>query len=268
MTKVYTIENVDFKIPIIKNKEIILTEDENMYSITPYRIHREGLKTYLVYNVTNIGKTLRQFITELNMQKPKRSFRQSFRKHFVLNPVDILIQLIDACDYLLTNNKILSQSHINPDLIWIEQDCNNKITVKLIDTLDFGIMSNMSDIYLMEIMYLSPELLGKRNHMAYYADENSYTNKQYNLKRYDTRPSTISSVYSLGLVMYFMIMNQDPYIEPRIHVDERPNLGHMNPDYSKLIYIATNPDPKHRPTLKEFRELIIDMKTPKSICYL
>lgn len=265
MTKVYTIENVDFIIPIIKNKDVILNENQNDSSIIPYRTYRDGIYTYLVYSVTKSGKTLRHFIKDLNAAKPKHSFRQSFRKQLVLNPVDILLQLIDACDYLLTNNKILSQSHINPDLIWVEYDHDKKITVKFIDTLDFSIMT---DICGMETMYLSPELLGKHNHLTFYAEESNTINKQTSLKRYDTRPSTISSVYSLGLVMYFMIKNEDPYIGSRVHVSERPHLGHMNPDYSKLIYIATNPDPKHRPTLKEFRELIIDMKTPKSMCYL
>lgn len=263
MAKIYPIENVDFKLPIIKNKDVILNEEHNDSSIIPYRTYRDGIYTYLVYSVNKNGKTLRQFIKDLNTQKPKRSFRQSFRKQLVLHPVDILVQLIDACDYLLANNKILSQSHINPDLIWVEYDHDKNISVKFIDTLDFSVIM---DICGQGTMYLSPELLGKQNHITFYAEESNHINKQISLKRYDTRPSTISSVYSLGLVMYFMVTHEDPYIGSRIHVSERPHLGHnMNPDYSKLIYVATEPDPKHRPTLKEFRELIMNMKKPKSM---
>lgn len=262
MAKIQPIEKVDFKLPIIKNKDVILNENQNDSSIIPYRTYRDGMYTYLVYSVTNSGKTLRQFIKDLNTQKPKRSFRQTFRKQLIIKPVDILLQLIDACDYLLTNNKILSQSHINPDLIWVEYDHDQKITVKFIDTLDFSVMT---DICGQGTMYLSPELLGKQNHVTFYAEESNHINKQTSLKRYDTRPSTISSVYSLGLVMYFMVTNEDPYVGCRIHVSERPHLGHVNHVYSKLIYIATNPDPKHRPTLKEFRELIMDSGKPKSM---
>ena len=88
--------------------------------------------------------------------------------------------------------------------------------------------------------------------------------KQRTLKRYDTRPSTLSTVYSLGLIMYFIITATDPYVGSRIHVDERPNLTKMSPLYNKIIWIATHPDPKDRPTLKEFRVMVIAARTPKS----
>ena len=93
MAKIYPIENVDFKLPIIKNKDVILNEEHNDSSIIPYRTYRDGIYTYLVYSVNKNGKTLRQFIKDLNAEKPKRSFRQSFRKQLVLHPVDILVQL-------------------------------------------------------------------------------------------------------------------------------------------------------------------------------
>jgi hypothetical protein len=122
-----------------------------------------------------------------------------------------------------------------------------------------------------ETIYLSPELLGKRNHLMYMTNKDSLethpqVQKRSSLNRYDTRPSTLSSVYSIGLVLYFVVNNADPYEGSRIHVDERPHLSGTPTLYSKLIWIATN-DMKERPTLKEFREIVVNMRNPKtSLC--
>ena len=42
------------------------------------------------------------------------------------------------------------------------------------------------------------------------------------LKRYDTRPSTISAVYSLGLILYFIIARHESFIGTRVNVCEKP----------------------------------------------
>ena len=56
----------------------------------------------------------------------------------------------------------------------------------------------------------------------------------------------------------------DPYVGSRIHVDERPDLIKISPLYNKIIWTATHPDPKDRPTLKEFREMVVIIRIPKS----
>jgi hypothetical protein len=264
MSKIFTI--TDYKIPVFNGDIIRLPEpDENIPSLlSPYRTFKEGLYKYLVYHVTTRGKTLREFIADISKPRDKRTLRNSFRRQtrVRVNPLDLLLKLIDAYDVSLYNNKLLSQSHINPDLIWIDYDINNNIIVRLLDIMDY----NMANEDINETMYLSPELLGKRNNLMYYesSDTHSQIQKRSSLNRYDTRPSTLSSVYSLGLVLYFIIHNADPYEGSRINVNERPHLIGTPTIYSKLIWIATNDNPKERPTLKEFREVVVNMRNPKS----
>ena len=106
MTKISAEQSIDCKLQIIgcKDIDITLNNSINDYSIEPYKVEKDGIRKYLIYSVHKNGKTLRQFINDLNELKPKRSFRQSFRKQLIMYPTDLLIQLIDACDYLLSNN--------------------------------------------------------------------------------------------------------------------------------------------------------------------
>jgi hypothetical protein len=270
MSKIFTI--TDYNFPVFYGDTIVLNEpdENNPHILSPYRTFKEGPYKYLVYHVTTRGKTLREFIAEVNKKPERRSFRASFKKqdHVRMNPVDILLKLIDACEDLLNTNRLLSQSHINPDLIWIDYDANNNITLRLLDIMDYDVAKE--DVN--ETMYLSPELLGKRNHLMYVKSSNllethPQVQKRSSLNRYDTRPSTLSSVYSIGLVFYFIVHNSDPYEGSRIHVEERPRLTGTSPLYSKIIWIATNHNPKERPTLKEFREIITPLRNPEtSLC--
>lgn len=262
----------DYKIPVFHGDTIRLKypDENNPYLLSPYRTYKEGLYKYLVYHVTIRGKTLREYITENNKPPERKSFRSSFRRQTQvrMNPLDLLLKLIDSCEDSLHKNRLLSQSHINPDLIWIDCDANNKTSVQLLDIMDYDLAKE--DIN--ETMYLSPELLGKRNHLMYMANTDSLelypqVQKRSSLNRYDTRPSTLSSVYSLGLVLYFIVNKRDPYEGSRVYVDERPRLTDTPPVYSKLIWIATNANPQERPTLKELREIVINARNPKtSLC--
>jgi len=270
MSKIFTI--TDYKFPVFYGDTITLSEpdENNPHILSPYRTFKEGPYKYLVYHVTTRGKTLREFIADVNKPTERRSFRTSLRRqgHARMNPLDLLVKLIDAYEDLLQKNRLLSQSHINPDLIWIDYDANNNTSVKLLDIMDYDVAKE--DIN--ETMYLSPELLGKRNHLMYIGspdskDQRTTIQKRSSLNRYDTRPSTLSSVYSLGLVLYFIVNNADPYEGSRIHANERPRLTDTAPVYSKLIWIATNDNPKERPTLKEFREIVINTRNPQtSLC--
>ncbi len=270
MSKIFTI--TDYNFPVFYGDTIVLNkpDENNPHILSPYRTFKEGPYKYLVYHVTTRGKTLREFIAEVNNKPERRSFRISLRKqyHIHMNPLDILLKLIDVCEYLLNTNRLLSQSHINPDLIWIDYDANNNITLRLLDIMDCDVANE--DIN--ETMYLSPELLGKRNYLMYMTspdsnDKNKIIHKPSSLNRYDTRPSSLSSVYSIGLVFYFIVNNADPYEGSRIHVEERPRLTGTSPLYSKIIWIATNNNPKERPTLKEYREIVVLLRNPKnSLC--
>jgi len=270
MSKINVI--TDYKIQVYyKYTPLIIGHDENSHSISPYRLHREGYNAYLVYHVTNNGKTLRSLIESIHQPRKKSSLRKTLRQTFSrglrIDPLDLLIKLIDTCENILISNKLLLQAHINPDLIWIDYDNNQNIIVKWLDILECDTACEKCG----KTIYLSPELLSKQNCMMYFnmrlndtRPDTTQTNKQRMLKRYDTRPSTLSTVYSLGLIMFFIITATDPYVGSRIHVDERPDLTKISHLYNKIIWIATHPDPKDRPTLKEFREMVVILKMPMS----
>jgi hypothetical protein len=252
MSKIYT--EAEYTIQVYGG-DIQLTGESNPHILTPHRVYKEGLYKYLVYKVTGRGKTLRNFIADLNKPHERISFRDSFRRTKVahITTIDLLLLIIDTYDELLSKNRLLSQTHINPDMIWVDYDIHNKINVRLLDILDYELV----DDNINESIYLSPELLGKRNHLLYNSSGTGPI--KMSLNRYDTRPSTLSSVYSIGLVLYFMITNNDPYVGSRVDVYERPCLDNIPPLYSKIIWVATNANQKERPTIKDFREMVLRM---------
>ena len=112
-------------------------------------------------------------------------------------------------------------------------------------------------------------MISKYNHKMYYSDPDvqipqcvmNYKSTK-GFKRYDTRPSTLSSVYSLGLILYYIAMNEDPYVGHRTFADERPYRMHeLNIKLSKLIWTATDPDITARPTLQEWKKQIVAAAT-------
>ena len=223
-----------------------LSNDKMMY---PYKMEiNQNREIELVYKTPKGGTTLREFIKQSHT---KKSFRKSFAKH--INPLDLLLKLIVLYDELLSSNKIMNQSFINPDLIWITNDTN----IKIIYTMEMELVAGR----IMSSIYWSPELLGKHTHIRYYNMDSIH--QQRSLTRYDTRPSTMSCVYSLGLVFYYMITGHDPYDSHRVHVYERPDIINMKPIYARLIWVATDSDVKHRPTLKEWYKIVEDAKKPR-----
>jgi hypothetical protein len=245
----------DYKLLVSSGELMILTEQETPGLLLPYKVNRpNSYESELVYSIQGCpGATLRQFIHRINDAKIQRS---SFRRNVHIKPLDLMLRLIDLYDDLLTKNKLLSQSFINPDLIWITNDHQ----VKAISTLELSIVSEHS-----ETLYWSPELVGKYNSMHFYNmsnldDEHNVKaiqiKKQNTLARYDTRPSTMSCVYSLALVLYFIVTNQDPYVGSRPNAYARPELTMVNPLFSRLIWLATDPDIRQRPTLKDWRKLV------------
>jgi hypothetical protein len=256
MTQVTPI-NDEFRLKVYSLDKPELCDLSTEFMMYPYKMERSDHgEMELVYKVSDGGSTLREFITKLHTAKPAK--RISFRREKTINPLDLLLELIDVYDSLLSSNKITSQSFINPDLIWITKDHH----IKVIYTWDMDLITDQN-----LKLYWSPELLGKHNQLLY-ANIDAGIQKQITLKRYDTRPSTISCVYSLGLVFYFMITGYDPYDGHRIYVYDRPDMNLMNPIYGRLIWNATESDVKQRPTLKEWREMVEGTRITKKSCVI
>ncbi len=248
--------------------------------ISPVNVVREKGNFWFLYKVYANGMTLRNWIHSINNPtQPKNSIRTTLRKTLFqhrrkINHLDIILKLIDACEFMLANNMSFGQSNINPDLIWIEYDSSNNLQVRLLNTFE----SMGKDIYgcvFCDNHYWSPELISKYNHIKYYDSEPDpmyiidtihadFIEQHKPLKRYNTRPSTLSSVYSLGLILYFITNNEDPFIGTRVHPYDRPYESTSNdkhPNISTLIRNVTNPDIKERPTMQEWKVQIINNYT-------
>ena len=205
--------------------------------------------------------------------------------HNKITPYDIILPLIECYEFMLNNNLLLSQSSINPDFIWVDYDEHGKLVVFAINTLE-TLAVNYYGTVDSDKNYWSPELLGKYNHATFYANPNDFamahelrngngngnangiqpqgslnSNSMTKLKRYNTRPSTLSCVYSLGLVFYFIVAKHDPFPEQRIHVLDRPEIDvikySINPIFAKRIWTATEPELNNRPTMNDWKESIL-----------
>lgn len=259
MTKIHTHvhELVDYRLPI-ESDEIIFDTINDPRMLTPYSTVRENGQQYLVYRPTSFGKSLRSYITDVNKLRKFTTFRTSFVKRANFTHLELLLRLIDIYEFLLSKNRLLSPSHINPDLVWVDYDESGTIRIQLLDIVNATPMYEHN-----EKLYWSPEMLSKYSAVTYYN-----VDKQLSLKRCDTRPSAMSTVYSLGLILYFIISAEDPFYDSRVNVNERPpSLLLINPLYGRLIFIATHHDPKQRPTLSEWRETVLQMNSPtKTLC--
>jgi hypothetical protein len=261
MTKVHTHvhELVDYLLPV-ESDEIIFDILDDPRMLTPYRTVRENGQQYLVYRPTSFGKTLRSYMTDVNKLRKFTTFRTSFTKRATLSHIELLLKLIEIYEFVLSKNRLLSPSHINPDLVWIDYDELGGIRVQILDLVNSNPVYDHN-----EKLYWSPEMLSKYTAVTYYN-----VDRQLSLKRCDTRPSTMSTVYSLGLLLYFIISAEDPFVGSRVNVNERPpSLLWINPTYGRLIFIATHHDPKQRPTLSEWRDTILSLTSPvKNKCCL
>jgi hypothetical protein len=206
--------------------------------LLPSHVKSFDNRLYLSYTVLTNGMTLRDFV-KLQYINNRRTILSLVTKRY---SIDILLQLIDACEYMLKNNLMVSQSCLNPDLIWID-NYSNTLRARIIYTQGVNVRD--------DIMYWSPELLSKYKYVNYYD-----VKKQTCLKRYDTRPSTLSSVYSLGLILYFIEAKENPFENcARVDVYQRPYTSELNTTVANIILMTTD-DIKERPTITELRDYI------------
>ena len=260
MTKIHneTAELIDYRIPVdnacdeSQLSEYISKLKPHQNILHPYACVKEGKSLWLVYKVTAKGATLRTYI----LDKPKTPRLSHILFHSNrLNPIQTLLQLIDGYEFLLNNHMLTNQSNINPDYIWIEP--GEKAFV--INTIE-----SMTNEKMLSTTFWSPEMLSKYNHAAFYDDapegqHASVNNLASKLKRYDTRPSTISTVYSLGLVLYFIVAKREPFEGTRVNVYEKPHMHCINDERMKqYILTAIDPDARERPTLQQYREYLLD----------
>jgi len=270
----YTIELSSVSEPINKLADYIEQLPNHPNILNPTNVTCDAKNTvYLHYSVFANGTTLRSWINSIN--SIKQGFRTTIRKTLHLspmklkiNPLDIMMQLIEACEFMLSKNMLVGQSSIDPDFIWIEYDESQKLHVRILNTIEASSTDILDSIHKNKV-YWSPEMISKYNHKMFYSDNEiqipqcvmNYKSAR-EFKRYDTRPSTLSSVYSLGLILYYITMNEDPFVGHRVCADERPlRMYEINMNVSKLVWSATEQDIKMRPTLQEWKKQIVAAAT-------
>ena len=269
MTKIYNEPTItEYKIKITNKcdeeqlNEYINRLPQHPCVLNPVRVVRENREMWLSYKVTTRGTTLQKYI--LNKPAHRHTGRLTARLSGLfhhkkrLNPIKITMQLIDGYEFLLNNHMLTGQSNINPDSIWIEQDDSGNMIAFIINTVESMTMSEYDSS---NTAYWSPEMLSKYNHAAYYDTTPSIQSLSSRLKRYDTRPSTISAVYSLGLILYFIVARHEPFEGTRVNVYEKPFMHFIHDDrIKKYILAAIDSDVRERPTLQQFREIIDPQK--------
>jgi len=243
--------------------EYIKTIPTHSYVLNPVACIKEDKQIYLEYNVSSKGMTLRRFIldeakvTNNNRLTKRITGFLHHKKH--LNPIQTLLQLIDGYEFLLNKHLLTNQSNISPDCIWIEPDEHGHLTAFVINTIE-----SLTNVKSLNTTYWSPEMLCKYNHAAFYNDTpeghyESIYSLASKLSRYDTRPSTISAVYSLGLILYFIVAKREPFEGTRVNVYEKPPMHYIHDEHMKRnIFTALDSDVRERPTLQQYREYLLD----------
>jgi hypothetical protein len=219
-------------------------------------------ETYLHYMVSEDGMTLRDFINFI--YSPRKKLRATiFNTLHRIRPIDIMSQLIDTYEFMLANDRMVGQSNVNPDSIWIDRTgSSGEVTIYVMDTLE-TIIDHKYRIVDHNKQYWSSEYMREYTSILFY---NTELTRKPSLTRFDTKPTPISIVYSLGLVLYFIVYHHDPYPDGRIHVEDRPFFHtHLSDRYIKYIHSATEPDRRKRPTLREWKDSLLK---PENKCFV
>jgi len=274
------IDNLDTSIQYDIEREQEVAHAEN-HILSPYKVTKVSkYSVKLTYRVTRHGSTLREYINEQakHMNKDHDQTRldklgQVIRTTFmggplhVLKPPEMILTIIDAYSYMMKNNLLISQNTINPDSIWVDRDSNGKMCVYVIDMLD----PLFKTLHSGNQNYWSPEMLGRYNYVMYYQEEpaNIYNSTSVRtLKRSETRCSTLGIVYSLGLILYYMVAKHELFTEdePRFSIYELVGITNItDPKYKTIISLAIEPELTKRPRLEEWRDLIVRILNPYSV---
>jgi hypothetical protein len=274
------IDNLDTSIQFDVEREQKAAHTEN-HILSPYKVTKiSKYSVKLTYRVTRHGSTLREYINRqsknLNRENDQTRFDklgQVIRSTFMggplhtLKPSEMILIIIDAYSYMMKNNLLISQNTINPDSIWVDRDANGKMCVYVIDMLD----PLFKTLHSGNQNYWSPEMLGRYNYVMYYQEEPA---KIYNstsvrtLKRSETRCSTLGLVYSLGLILYYIVAKHELFTEdePRFSIYELVGITAItDPNYKTIISLAIELELTKRPRLEEWRDLIVRILNPYSV---
>ena len=226
--------------------------------LIPYKASIDAdSQLFLHYNnINDSGMTLNNFIHLVNTSKMniRKTIYNALHR---IQPIAVILQLIEIYEFMLSSNMLIGKSNVNPDNIWVEREHNGKLKISVLYTAESIIDNKFRNNSGRK--YWSAETMNEYNNITYYNDGS--TTKPM-LTRNDTRPSPISLVYSLGLILYFMVEGHDAFEEHRIDVYETPHLSRrVNPFIARLIYSATTPDYKLRPSLAEWKQQIMYKKS-------
>jgi len=277
----YTCDETEYKILLsnIRTSELdelnefinAIPPHPNVLSPSSFEFTTYRRQIWVSYKVSKNGMTLRNWISALHSNTTRTSFMnihiRSKKKHA---PVDIILQLIDAYNFMLTNNILLTQTSINPDCIWVEYDSYGKLSVRAINTLE-TLASDYCGTVDVNKRYWSAELIRKFDQVTYYNNNEGFDDESppnniklilhstNQLTRYNTRPSTLSTVYSLGLVLYFIATNEDLFHEQTVHAFDHIFIKNtVNPWLVRHIRTAIESDISKRPTMNEWKESFSD----------
>ncbi len=225
--------------------------------IIPHTATIENKCLYLHYTVCTSGMTLRDFIEQVNSSKVNVRTTVYNALHRV-KPIAMILELIQIYEFMISKNMLIGQSNINPDNIWVEREDNGHLKIYVLYTLESRIECQFRTNTCKK--YLPSEIVKEQIRIL----DNELTKPK--LTRIDTRATPINVVYSLGLILYFIVSGKDAFDHYRFDPFEKPFIGNgVNALVSKLITSATEPDYKNRPSLSEWKKQMTERKSAACI---
>ena len=202
MTKIYTTTNYQITIPTIIDVDINNTLTHPNI-LKPCKLEHTRGHTILSYNVLTNGMTLCEYIS--NKRSDQNTSRFTSLRHLsYISPIDIMLQIICACEFMISHGALSSQTYICPKTIWIE--FSDKPRVYIMDICEHKIDEKQD--YLHTRSYWAPEVLVSFNNKNFYdrdVSKSEITKMTSTLKRYNTRPSTITITYTLINIVFYCL---------------------------------------------------------------
>lgn len=225
-----------------KSKESILRDihipsklnHPNIIKIKDYVEDLDSNKMYVIYPYIDDTINLR------NLPVDKFDVTDLFKLYYIL---DILIQVVDAINYMHDNNIV--HRDIKPDNILV----NDKVHL-----IDFDLSDQLDN----PKFPIRKGTIGTPNFMA---PEIWWKINQVDYKKTD--------IYSLGITMYYLLNKRKlPYkaknyseLEYQI-ANHKPKISNSGyPELDKLIMKTIDKDPQNRPTISEIKQKFNHFKT-------